>query len=264
MMATVKTERHFVEIGGKMLCADIVPSAHNSALQEGECGFYSVGVNQTGNVFLLVLDGFVFGALILVERKRIDRGFICNDNADIFADIVIDNCADGFGFRVARMDESQFSIALADSDYDILLAARHVLAGLSADVCFVHFNRAVEHGLCFLHCGADAMAQIPRCFIGADAERALNLASGHPLFRFAEKERSGEPLLKRQVRVIENRASRHGKLIVTLFAVEQMLFSFELHDGQLATQAARPFWEAQAREQFTALGIGGEHGVYVN
>ena len=264
MIAAIESERHFVQIGRKMLCADIVPSAHDPALQKRERGFYSVGVHQTGHIFLFVLDGLVLAALVLVERERVDGGFVGDDNADIFADILIDDCANGLGLGVARMDESQFTVALSDSDNHIFLVARHTLTRLAANVGFVYFDRAVEHRLSLLHRGANSVAQIPCRLVGADAERALNLASGHSFLRFTEKHRSGKPLLKRQVGIIEHRASGHRELIVTRFAVEQVLLGFEFHDGQLTAQAAWPFGEAQPCEQFAALGISREHRINVN
>lgn len=264
MISTVKSERHFVEVRGQMLCADIVPSAHDPALQERKRGFDGVGMHQTGDIFLAVIDGLVLLALASFERVGVNGGFVGHDNADIFADVFIDDCADGLGFRIVRMDESQFAIALADTDDDILLAARQILAGFPADIRFVHFNRSIEHRLCLLHRCADSVTKEPCGLVGADTERALNLAGGHTLLGFAEKERSGEPLLKRQMGIVKYRASGHRELVVTLFAIEQMLLGFELYYGQLAAQAARPFGEAQASEQFAALGISREHRVYVN
>lgn len=264
MMATIESERHLVEVSGKMLRANIVPSAHDPALEERERGFYRVSVNQAGDVFLFMLNGLVLAALVLVERKGVDGGFVCDNDADIFTDILVNDCADSLGLCIARVDESQFTVALSNSDDNILLMAWPTFSGFAANIRFVNFDSSVKHGLCFLHRGADSMAEVPCSFVRADTERALNLARGHSFFRFTEKERSSKPLFERQVRVIKNGSRRHGELVVALLTIEKMLLGFELHDGHLATQAARPFGEAQTGQQFSAFGVSREHRINVN
>ena len=107
------------------------------------------------------------------------------------------------------------------------------------------------------------MAEVPRCFISANAERALNLASGHTLLCFAQEQSSGKPLEQWQVRVIEHGASRDTELVVTVFAVEELLFSFQFDYGSFAADAARTFRPAQAYPQFAALLFGREQGMNV-
>ena len=70
--------------------------------------------------------------------------------------------------------------------------------------------------------------------------------------------------VERQVRVIEDRASRDGELVVTIFAVVESLFGFKFDNGHLAARAADAFGPAQASKQFAALFIGRKHGVYIN
>lgn len=248
-----------------MFCTDVVPSAHDAALQERERGLNGVGVDHAMYVFSAVIDGLVGRALLPLERPRIDRRFVSHNHFHILTEVLPDNLAHSLGVCIARMDESQFPVALADSENDFLFFAGHPAASLTADIGFVNFDRAIHHRFVgFDHRGADSVAEVPRCFVAADSESALDLASGHSLFRFTEKERGREPLFKRQVRVVENRASGDGELVVAVFAVEQLLCGFKLDHVAFAAQAARTFRPAQTRQQFAALGFGRKHRVYVN
>ena len=214
VFATIEPECHFVQIGREMLCANIMPSAHNAALQERECGFDGVRVNHTGDIFFGVIDRPVRFLMSLVERPRIDRRFVCDDHFDIFTQILSDDLSHGLGVRIARVDKSQFAVPFADSENNFFFAARAEFAGLSADVSFIDFDRAIHHRLFNLsHRRADSVAQVPCCLVTSDSQRALNLASGHSLFGFAEKQGCCKPSLQRKMRVIENSAGHDGELV---------------------------------------------------
>jgi len=108
------------------------------------------------------------------------------------------------------------------------------------------------------------MAEIPRRFVSADAERALDLESGHSLLCFTQEQSSGKPLKQRQVGIIENRASRDAELIITILAVEKLFFCLQFDYRSLAAKAARTFGPAQPYQQFAALLFGREQGMNVN
>jgi hypothetical protein len=92
----------------------------------------------------------------------------------------------------------------------------------------------------------------------------LNLASGNALLRLTEKQRSEEPLIQGQMAVIEDRSSGYAKLVVALFAVEQLLLCLKFYHWPFAAQALRASGPAETHKQFPALFIGREHGVYIN
>jgi hypothetical protein len=92
----------------------------------------------------------------------------------------------------------------------------------------------------------------------------LDLASGHALFRFTEKMRGKKPLGEREMRIIEYGAGSNRELIVTVFAVEELLLSLKLYHWPFAAQALRAFGEAQANQKLTALVFGAKQSVYVH
>jgi len=264
VFAAIEAKRHFLQVGRKMFATHVMPCSHDAALQERERGFDGVRVNEAGDIFAAVIDCFVRLPLFRVEAERINRGFIGHDDFDIFAQVLVYDLPDGFRVRVVGVDESQFAVTFADSENDLLFSARTTTASLATDISFINFDRAVHHGLRFLHGRANPMAEIPRGFVGADSERPLNLAGRHTLLRFAEKKSCDEPLFERKMGVMENRSRRRRKLIVAGLAVEDLLFGFEFHGVSIAARAPRSFRPAKPSEQFTALRVGREHGVYVS
>ena len=50
--------------------------------------------------------------LHIVERPRIDSGFICQDHFDVTADVRVNDLANGRPFRVVGIDHSEITVAL--------------------------------------------------------------------------------------------------------------------------------------------------------
>ena len=201
-----------------MLCADVMPSSHHPALQQRERGFNRVGVRIALDVdFQLVANRLVpsLGAKILCGTL-IGVVIIGEQDFDILAQIFGDILFQSLGLHVFSMEETEFATTLTDADYDFFVVeprAYPVSLIHSADEGFVHFDFSVEHSLFRLnHCGADSVAEVP-CGLVADSESALDLASGHSLFRFAQEIGCGEPLFERKMRIVEDRPGCHGELI---------------------------------------------------
>lgn len=271
VFAAIESEAHLFQIGSKMLCANTMPCTYNSALQKGKSGFHRIGVDIPINIdFVPVADGLVTISvnLGLNHRFRISRPFIREHYFHICRDIFLDVLGERVGFGIPCMEKPQFASALTDANdyffgvFPYLVSESSLFA---ANVGLIHLYPAIQHWLIGLgHSVPDAVAEIPCCFVTADSESALNLASGHALLGLTEQERCGEPLNKGQVGIIEYRSSGNGELIVAILAVEQLLFGFEFDHGSLAAEAARAFREAQARQKFSALLFGMEHRVYVH
>jgi hypothetical protein len=66
------------------------------------------------------------------------------------------------------------------------------------------------------------------------------------------------------VGIVEHRASGHGKLVVTLFAVENLFFGFEFDNFSFAPWALGTVRPAQPDQQFTTFIFGRKQSVYVN
>ncbi len=252
-----------------MLCADFVPRSDNPALKKRESGFNGVGMNVSVNVLAFAVDNrFVILDACLFHGDGIRAGIVSEDDFHVLADIVADVLGQCPRLRVLSMEEAKIAVALADADhYFLVVHASDAALPLvhAADVSGVHFDFSVHHRLVGLrHCVTDAMAEVPRCLVASNSERALNLAGAHALLRFTEEQRRNKPLRQGQVRIVEHGASGDGELVVTVFAVEEMFFGFEQRDWPFAAQAARPFGEAQTGQQFAAFGIRRKHGIYIH
>jgi len=256
ILAPIEPKGHFVAVGLEMLRADSMPRSHDAALQERERGFNRVRVDVPVDVNLeLVPDGLVASSLAqMFRRAAIGLVIVGEQHVHIFAQILADEPFERPAFHVFRVEEPKIAAALPDADDNFLLVlpATAFPDSLSADIRFVHFNFAVQHGfLCFDHCGPDAMAEIPRGLV-ADSERPLNLASRHPFLRFTQQQRRHEPFRQRQVGVIEDRASRHGELIVAILAVEQFLAGFHVKSANERIGGAADKHHSAAGNDWTA------------
>ena len=64
--------------------------------------------------------------------------------------------------------------------------------------------------------------------------------------------------------IVEDRASGDGELVVTVFAVEQLLVGLQFNDRHLAARAFGTGRPAQAHKQLAALIVSSKQGVYIN
>lgn len=269
-IAAIESESHFFAVGLEMLRADSMPASHDAALQERERRFDRVGVDVSLRIEAeLVPDGLVPSVFAKVTGcAPVGIPIIGEQDVHILRDILADVLFEGAALGVSGVEETQIAAALTNADNDFLVVeprAFTVPPVLTADVGFVHFDFAAQHGLVYFdHRSADAVAEIPSRFVASESQRPLNLARAHALLGFAEKQSRKEPLVERQVRVIENRASGDGELVVAILAVVESLFGFKFHDFHLAARATDAFGPAQAGEQFAALFVSREHTVYVN
>lgn len=267
-LPAIETEFHLFEIGREMFGANPMPRSHDAALEKGESGFNGVGVNVAHDVYA----GTVVNLLVIrplgFPHGRFVRGCVVSENDfHILADILADVLCECSPFGVSGMEEPEITVTLADTDHHFFVVhAGDTAFALvpSADVSNVHLHLAVKHRLIGLGHGVpDAMAEKPRCFV-AHSDRALNLAGGHAFLRFTEKMRREKPLGEWEVRIVKHGAGCNGELVVTVFAVEELLVGVEFDHGAFTAQAARSFREAEPHKQLAALIFGAKQGVYIN
>ncbi len=267
-LSAIEPELHLFQIGGKVLCAESMPCTHDAALEQREGGFDSISVNVSHGVDAgTVVNLFVVRPLGFTHSGVVRGCIISEDYFHVFRDVLADILCKGSTFSVSGMEEAQIAVALADADdyffvvvlCDMALAAIH-----AADVGNVHLYLAVEHRLIGLRHGmSDAMAEIPRGLV-AHSDRALNLAGRHALLRFTEQVRSQKPLAEWQMRIVEYRAGCDGELVVTIFAVEELLVGIQLDHRAFAAQALRAFGKAETDQELAALIFGAKQGIYIN
>lgn len=264
-LPAIKAELHLVQVGRKMLCTDAMPRSNDTALQEAECVFDSVGVNVAVNVDTsLVFDGLVL-LFELAHRGRICAIFVSHDHVNVFGDVVFDKRGEGSDFRIASVKEAKLSAALPDADDNLFCALSEswlalMAALLSANVSLVHFDSAAERReFNFAHCGADTMAEIPcglvRTFVLAP-KRPPQLVSRESFASFHDQQHGGKPNLERKVGIVEDRSRRYAELVLALFAVEQALRRRQRHRSAAASRTLDTVWPAQPLKQLAALVIG--------
>lgn len=268
-LATIESEFHFLQIGREVLCRNLVPRTHDSALQKGERGFNRVRVNVALHVDVplvpnrLVLSSlmkFLGGFAVLVE-------FIGEKHVHVLADVFFDELAERTRLYVLSVKEPEFAAALPDADHYFLVFVPVLMSAsgiLSADVGFVHLYLARQHRPVGLHHGvSDAMAEVPSGFV-ADSNGPLNLTGRNSFLRLTEQERRKKPCFQRQVGIVEDGSSGHSKLVITVLAVEKLLVGFEFHGWHLAAWTLGTGRPAEPDKQLPALFVSREQGVYVH
>jgi len=213
ILAAIKSEAHFFQIGGEMFRANFVPRPNNATLEERESRFHGIRVNVSVHVFISVADCLMQIFLADREGPWVDRGFVRDDHIYILANILSHDSANGLRRARINMNKPQFATALTYPDHYIFLAARSPFAGFAANVGFVNFDYSAEQWLlAFDHCSPYAMAEIPCRFV-TDSKRPLNLAGRHSLFGLTKQVSGSKPFIKGEMRIIENGARRDGELI---------------------------------------------------
>lgn len=252
VLPAIETEGHLVQVGSEMFCADLVPASDDAALEQRECGFDSI-CGHTETVFVAhvffaeVIDDLV---LDITDSILVGRGTVCHQHFYISTQVLADVLRQGSRLNIVSVEESEIAIALLETD-DYFFGIESGLPALSkfatANECFVHLHGAVEHGFVqFFHSGADSVTQIPRGLV-AHADSALDLVGADALLSFTKEQGDHEPLGKRQMRIVEDRASSDGELVFTIIAVEQLHGSGETDNfTALAPWALRAFRPAQA------------------
>jgi hypothetical protein len=268
VLPAIEAKLHLFQVGRKMLGANPVPRSHDAALEERESGFNRIGVNVSHHVHArTVVNLFVICPLGFPHSRFVRGGIIRENDFHVLTDILADVPSECSALCVSGVEEAQIAVALADAyDHFFVVHASDTAFALvpSADVRNVHLDLPIQHRFIGLRHGvADAMAEIPRRLV-AHSDRALNLASGHALLRFAEQVRSKKPLAERQVRIIEHGAGSYRELIITVFAIEELLVGIQLDHWPLAAQAFRAIGPAETDEKLAALIIGCKKSVYIN
>lgn len=201
-----------------MLGADFMPRSHNTALQKREGRFHGVCVNVADNVDpVLVPNRPVPLHADSPHGVGVSDVLVRDNHVHILADVLTDVLGERRRLGIGSMKESEFAGALADADDNFFVLpapAPSLTLNLAADVGLVHLNRSGEFARCSLeHRSADAMAEVPSRFV-ADSERPLNLAGRHALLGLAKQKRSEKPLLKGQVRIVEDRTDSRAELVL--------------------------------------------------
>lgn len=217
ILAVVKAPRHLLQVGGKMLHRDFMPRTDNAALEQRERRFDCVrGHGQAAFISnILVFRVIHFLVLGLMESRGaevVELRFVGHDYVNGFVHVAGDDLVDLVLVQVRGRDEVEAAAALTNANHGRVLLPLIRVLGVTADVHLINFHGAREFVLRLFHGLADAMAEVPRGFVG-DAEHSLDLISGDAFARFGHQVGNEKPLRQRQMGVMEDRSHGHGELI---------------------------------------------------
>jgi len=234
-----------------------MPCSNDTALKQAERRFHGVRVHVAMRVSLRVIDGLVLPRVHVIERPRINRGFVRHHNFDVAPDIRFDNRLDCFRLCIFGANQAKIAVTLTNANDNLLDALCTPSALLAANVGFVNLDRAIQFlRRDFLHRSADAVAQIPRRLV-AHSDGALDLARAHAFLGLTEQRSCNEPFPERQVRIVEDRPRRYAKLVVARIAVVLSAIGDGCSLG-IAARALRAVFPAQLLKRFAALFIRAE------
>lgn len=267
----IEPELHFFEVGGKMFRGDLMPRAQNTALQERERGFDSVRGNVSIDVDLGgVVDSFVlfFAMSSQLDCVWVGRKVVSHDDFYILAHVLFDVLRQGSFLCILSAKESEIAVALLDPDYAFFVISTALELSafpFSADIGFIHLDRAVEHRLFRRrHCRPNPMAQIPRRLVRAlvlAPEGPLELHGAHALLCLAEQQDGKKPHRQGQVGIMEDRSAHHRKLVFATDTLEAGVILHSRHAAILAARTRHTFGPAEPFKQFAALFIGRKHRI---
>jgi hypothetical protein len=213
VIAVVVTEFKLGNVQRHVLGADLVECANHAALEDAPKAFNRVRVNRADNVFLrAVANGSVRK---LFPEPVVSPHVIGGEQADLVRDGFTDEA--GQSLAVETLYDPRHDIALAldcanDADLAGAGPARTAItlipmlvAGLSADVGFVHLDNAHEFPkFLVLERRPDAVAHVPSGLVGAEAHVAVDLPGADPLLAGRHEVDDAEPLPQIDVRVLKN------------------------------------------------------------
>ena len=169
-----------------MFSRNLIPGTNNAALGQRERG----------------------GILRRVEL--VELGIVDHYHVNCRIHIPSNNVVQCALIHVVYSDHVEMPIKLADNDnsssifiFQLARASGPLSANMARELMAVNVG----------HRSTDSVAKIPRSLVG-DSEGSLNLMGTHSVAGFTKQICCNEPLPQRQVRVMENCAIRHGKLIV--------------------------------------------------
>lgn len=268
-LATIESEFHLLQVGREMLCRNLVPSTDYTPLEKRERGFDGVGVNVAPHINLEPVPNRLVASVLaeISSCATVRQVVIREKHIHILTDVLLNEPTECSRLYVIGMEKSKFSAALPDTNHHFLVFILVLMAApdiLSAYEGFIHFYFARKHGTVGLHHRmAYTMAQVPRGFV-AHSDGSLNLAGRNAFLRLTEQESGEEPRFERKMRVIENRASGDGELVVALFAIEKLFLGFQFNRVHMAARAVDAFRPAEPNKQLAALLVSRKERVYIN
>jgi hypothetical protein len=235
--AVIIFELTFRNVKRHVFGADLVERADNRPLKDRPEALNRVRVYCADNVFAGAMHD---GLMWIVAKVRITRMFVGCEQADFGR-----NSFANESFQVSLRDELQDTrhhVALTAYSADdwrlkrpadaFAALALMPIALFAADVGLINLNDAHELlKFLVLQSGADAVANVPSCFVGAEAHMAFDLQSTDAFLRAKHQVNNLEPVEEIDLGILKNGADKVREAISTaLTAIWALPLKF--HGGE--------------------------------
>jgi hypothetical protein len=252
VVAVVVAELKFRNVERHIFRADFVESADHAALEDAPETLNRICVDGADNVFV----GAVAHDLVLRKfavQRVVSAQVVSGEQADFVGNGFVDEAGEGFAVEAVNDPCHDVPLALDSANHGGLPGAGPasaavtlvpmLVAGLSADIGFVHLDDANEFlELFVLHRSADAMAHVPSRLVRAKAHIAMDLPGADAFLAGRHEVDDAKPLPQIDVRVLENRADKVRKTVratlPTVRALPAVFKGFEGIDVRAATARA--------------------------
>jgi hypothetical protein len=253
--AVVVAELKLRDVERQIFGADFVERANHATFEDRPKALNRVRVNRADNVlFDPVMHGlariFLQAAidLMFVRRQQTDfvRYGLAHELFNARLVYVFKYAGDHVALALHRADHRNFASARAAAFAVMALIPMPVVI-LAANPCFVDLDNAAELGFGLHHRRADFVGHIQRGFVRAKAHLPLNLKRANALFAGRHQMYDLEPLPKRFVRVLKDRACDVGKPIArALDRLTLIALPFESHGANRKNLGVAAAWAVHA------------------
>jgi hypothetical protein len=272
ILPVVVTELEFRKVERQIFLTHIVIRAHDAPFQQRPERFDVLSVNLPTYVFTLTV-AYNF----MLRNKSIARVLIGCNEVNIVCDYLAHKTIERWSIGV--LDYLARDVALpADSSNNCGFAGKATsalylfvpmaVAVLAANERFVYLDGAHElRKVCILHCGADALADIPSRFVGARTDHPMNLKGRDAFLALAHQIDNLEPRYERDVCVLENGLSNYREPIAVLLAISALPVESLFQRVNLIVATTRTLndtiWPTHVAEQSLASIVGCVIAFYI-
>ena len=214
--AIIIAELEFGNIERHIFAAYLVERTNDTAFDDGPKAFDGLSMNGTDDILLfgMVNDGMrifaikaaISNPLIRTKQANFMRYGFADKSRQCLGANIINDARDNVSLALYSADDWRFAGTDAASSAATAALIPMAIFGETADESFVNLDNATKLLNVLNKRCSDFMAHRPCGFIGTEPHIAHDLQSAHALFASQHKVNDAEPLAKRLVSVLKNRA----------------------------------------------------------
>ena len=272
--APIESIGELVAVARQVLFGNLMERPINSTLEQAEGILYALRVILALYVGNYVINHSVPPYKVIAANPAV-RETAVRLQERVYRNVLAQMRLNRNHFVISNRNQAEFPAAFNHSEHGAAIGITHFRAALARfsrpQKSFVCFHKAGEFAA-LLHRFTDSVRKVPRCPI-VDAQVPLKLASAHPLLGFTDQRNREKPLRKRQVRVMEYRATGSAELLSTRETLKEtyalilaLRFTGDFRNAaNLSTMNAAnlTIGPAQRFKVIQAIIVGSEFGGYV-